>query len=459
MTLAVLLPLAVALGVTPRPESSVLLALRGPDSGRYQIQAIDPATGEAAKGPAAFSLDKTGRFSPSETLSADGRILAVIEPRGTFCEPYGGGESCQGSADLLHLIDLASLRQVTVPLSSEGCVWTLAFSPDHTRLALAVHEKGSDSLVLVNTATGGIKARQRVGFPLSLLRFAPDGGRLIAFGQPEGADRGVSRPGPPHVLLIDGRTLELAWNHELPQIVSGHWCMEGCDREHQEQLHANWRPAVALSRDGRAVHIVEADRDRLTTVDLEARSVRSAEIRPPQTLIGWLLDLLVGEVHAKAPTEGTRKDAVLSQDGTRLFVVGGESRPARDAKGRWEWNNRPLGLQVVAVATGSRLATRESRATGIGSAAGDARLYLAHWSDRKRQTEVIDAATLERVADVSGWKISPAMRLDGRPIILASRVDYDKHRTRLAVLDPRTYRPERSWTVKGGANWVVPEEP
>ena len=457
MTLALLLPLAVAVSAAPAPDSSALVALLGSDSGRYEILAIDPATGKTVKGLAPFVLRKSGRFAPSEVLSADGRLLAVIEGRGSFCEPSGGGEGCQGTADRLHLMDLKSWRRVSVPLAPEGCLWALAFSRDHARLAVALHEKGSDSLVLVDTAAGTIRVRQHIGIYPSLLRFSPDGARLIAFGQPEGTDRGVSRPGSPHVLLIDGRTLEVAWDQELPQIVSGHWCMEGCDRPHQEQLHAYWRPAVALSRDGRALHIVEADRDRLTTVDLEARSVRSAEIRAPQSLIGWLVDLLVGEAYAKAPTEGTCKDAVLSQDGTRLFIVGTESRPTRDAEGQWDLRHRSLGLQEVEVATGRRLAGLETDATGIDSGAGDARLYLSQWSDRKRQTEIIDAATLERVAQVSAWEFSSAMRLDSRPIIVASQMDHSKNRTRLAILNPTSYQPERSWTVKGYASWVVPE--
>jgi hypothetical protein len=134
-------------------------------------------------------------------------------------------------------------------------------------------------------------------------------------------------------------------------------------------------------------------------------------------------------------------------------------RPVRDREGRLDMSERPLGLQVVEVATGRRLAGRESRAAEIFRAPGDGRLYLVDQQGRGRSTEVLDADTLERVERVSGWELSPAVRRDGRPILLARRVDYDAERTRLAIFNPRSYRPERSWTVDGYASWVVPAEP
>jgi hypothetical protein len=106
------------------------------------------------------------------------------------------------------------------------------------------------------------------------------------------------------------------------EVVSGHWCVEQCDGDFGVRKMISVVPGVALSPGGEMLSIVHADAERLTTVDLAARAVRTTPIRAPVAWIDRLLTLTAGVAHAKGPMDSFARTAVFSPDGSRLYVSG-----------------------------------------------------------------------------------------------------------------------------------------
>lgn len=437
---------------SPAFGSSVPLVRWNASERRRELLLVDPVTGQEVPDSPAIGADWPRAFS------ADGKWLAIHEPRGQSCESFAGGTACRGGAGVLHLVDLPVWRQVTTALPAQGWVGPLTFSPDTTRLALAANERQVSTLMLVDTASGMIVGQRALdpGFRPSLLVYRHDGAALAVYGQPLGIDPGMLRPGPPRALLVDAATLEVEWDQALPSVLSGQWCRESCQASHEQVLFASWTPAAVPSPDGSRLHVVHADADRLTTVDLEARAVRTADTRAERSWLEWLLGLVVGVAQAKGGTEGVHKAAALSRDGTRLYVVGRSLGATRGPRGMWHTTEASLGLPVVDVQTGRVVAAREGEGVGahrIRLTPDGAHLLLHGWEQGAPSTEVLDAQTLHRVAHLPGWEVVALGRADRQPVVLASQPG--QQATQLAVLDPRSFEIVRSWTVSTHAAWVA----
>lgn len=436
----------------PSFESSVLLAQWNANERRREILPVDPATGQAVPGQAPLIIGKISQFAGVQTLSSDGRWLAAIESHGQVSEPNGGGTSHYPSADVLHLVDVTAWRAVTTTLPGRGWVWPITFSPDTARLALGYHNRTSSTLMLFDTGTGQLIAQQALAFRPSLMKYTQEGTALAIYGQPLSAVPGIAKPDPPRVLLVDAATLDILWDQPLASVISGSWCLENCDAPHGEQMFAGWWPAVVPSHDGHTLYIVHADEEKLTAVDFDARTVHSVEIREARSWFEELLALTAGVAEAKGGENGAFKEAVLSPDGTRLYVVGRTVNSTRDARGEWQVTEAFLGLQVIDVESGRKVTGLDGQAKAIGTTPDGAYLLLDDWDGRVWWTEVLDAESLQRVARLERWAVVPARRIDGQPILLAS----DPYRgSQFAVLDPRSFDIVDTWSVSEHAEWVT----
>lgn len=436
----------------PVPGSSVLLTLNNTSENRYEIHLVDSATGQDVPGYTPITLGGSS-YTPSYFLSTDGKKLMAIESRGQSCEFIAGGTACRGSADVLHLVDLLDWREVTTKLPGKGWVGPLAFSPDTTRLALAYHARASSTLMLFDAGRGNIVTQRALPFRPSLIGYTQDGTTLVVYGQSLGSNPGMSKPDPPRVMLVNATTLETMWDQTLDNIVSGSWCLENCQASHEQRLFASWTPAVVLSPDGRKLYIVHADEERLTKVELTVRTVRTVEIQVALSWFERFLALTAGVAEAKGGTQGTFKIAVLSPDGTRLYVIGQATNFTRDAQGDWQTTWVYLGLQVIDVESGRRKANLDSEASWIRITPDGAYLLLDGWGERERWTEVLDANSLQSVARLTEWGVVATRRMDGQPIILASQPT--QQRTQLAVLDSRSFDVIHSWSENSYASWAT----
>lgn len=158
--------------------------------------------------------------------------------------------------------------------------------------------------MVLDATTGKVLNRRTMDFCPSFLVFTKDGTGLLAYGQPLGADPGKTKPGPPRVLLMDAVSLAVRWEQTLPAIVSGEWWEANCNQLHESQVYALWSPAVVFAAEQNALLIVHADADRLTTVDVIARTVRTVEIRQAQSWWERLLAWTAGVAVAKGNDNG-----------------------------------------------------------------------------------------------------------------------------------------------------------
>ena len=383
------------------------------------------------------------------------------------CEPYAGGTRCRPEGDTLHLVDMPTWRDVTGTLPLQGYVWPLAFSISGARVALVSSGATTSTLVIVDAANGQTLAQRTLEFPPSQLQFAANGSMLALYGQPEGAPPGEGRPGTPRALLLDAGTLATLWEARLPDIIAGFWCQANCNGPHGEQIYASWTPAVVPAAGGNALYIVHADGDRLTTVDFDARTVRTTAIdgaqsraagqehpvvRAGRSLLEWLLSLGAGVAEAKGPMVGATKAGVLSPDGKRLYVVGQTLDDRAEAGAEREPVQTPLGLLVVDTATGRRLAWRETQATQIGISHDGATLFMVGWGQDAPWTEAVDAQSLARLALLNGWEARTVPALDGREIVVAARPHVGQ--SRLALLEPGTFKIAAEWQPVVDDMWV-----
>lgn len=463
--------------VSPPPQfppglgASVLVAQWNPKLGHFEVRPVDPATGETIPGYEPITVGEKRNLANPPILSADSTRLFVVESYGMRSEPYAGGTTTRPAANVMHLINVQAWRDVTATLTSTlgtGWVGVVAFSPDGGRLALAHHTyrrelgKALDTLALIDTGTGKVLLKRELEFNPSLVAFSQDGSRLVVYGQSPGAVPGYMKPGPVRLLLLDAATLETVWDQPLANILSGIWCEANCNGGHNEQEYAFWTPAVVPSHDRGKLYIVHADEDKLTVVDLEARKVSTMEVREARSLLEELLSLTASSAEAKGGQNGVERQAVLSSDGTKLYVVGRKM----DAKRGWV-ADEPLALRVINVENGQIVASSGLSAFDVHISPDDTYLYLySSYVDTSTRTptskawrDVVDLKTLrsvKRIEDDEGLVV-PARRLNSQPIVLGYNWVYQVsgNYPQLAVLDPTTFEVTASWAGTEYTTWII----
>lgn len=434
----------------PSPESSAFLQF---DS---QIHLIDLTTGKDAVG-----YDPIHAEIP--VFSDDGKFLAAVESHGESCEPSGGGVACRPSAATLHVLDLQTQHQLTIPLPADGWVGSISFPPDTNRLVMAYNRRESSTIMLADVDTARVVSQREIEFRPTLLHFAPDRKTLAVYGQARGDDPDVSRPPAPQVILLDVASLQVTWQQTLDNVVSGSWCVEGCQGSHEQQLAAAWYPAVIPSRDGRYLYIVHADADQLTTIDLSERKIRTTAV---QTARSWFEDFLAmtaNVAEAKGGVNGSSQYATLSPDGSRLYVIGQTMKATHDTTSHWDTIYASGDLQVIDTQSGKRLDSRamENRQAiseyldGVSVTPDGAHVCVVRSDEQNHWwTEIFDATSLQPTTQLKDWRVLITSQLNGEPMLLAHQPNAQP--LRLGLVDPATFRVTRSWLLASNAGWVSP---
>jgi hypothetical protein len=297
----------------------LLAASWSPGRKQHEIFPVNPASGGLMEGYEPLVLGKNGYLY---TFSQDGKRLAIVDFHGQSCDSYAGGSRCRGGHGELLLVELPAWEILRTKLPFEGTVETMAFNQQADQIALATSDRDGQELFLLDGENGGLLARRSLDFPVELLAFNAMGSSLVVYGTPINPPAGMAKPEVPRALLIDSESFETLWEQALPQITSGHWCLQNCENSHELIVFASWRPGVVLSPGGDGLFIVHADEDRLTTLDFASREVRSTSIQEKKSWIERLLALTAGTAQAKAGMEGAFKIATLSPDGSTLYTAG-----------------------------------------------------------------------------------------------------------------------------------------
>jgi hypothetical protein len=277
-------------------------------------------------------------------ISPDGRTLA------TMTWPSG----MHNRDGVLHLIDLPSWTEHSTGVTLDDYVNDLVFSPDGKALYWTqptqrdpAHGLPRD-YQLYRYAVGRRKLTVVTGFPSSFspgeMHLLRSGSRLAIYGVP--TDANYLADDVPRVLLVDLVAGHLVADVRLDGVTAGQIQLETAGPD--EPPYRFYLPGLAWDLEHDLLYVVHADTDEITVVDLAQGEIsRQATVHPRYTLLERLGNWLVPVAAAKGSVPGTEKRAVLSPDGTRLYVAGLRSEMTRrEDDQEWIWHEVPSGLQI-----------------------------------------------------------------------------------------------------------------
>lgn len=410
------------------------LADFSPDATRFAVATRDRGTLlfdlGSGSGPSALRLDADG--DGFVAFSGDGRILATsagdtpvawdaasgallrrferIDGLRCLAVDPGGSRIAAGAGGSVHLLDLASARELRVLRGHPDVVTSLAFAPGTALLAAQL----DDGSVWIWDADSGAPLQRNWGGRPSWktsLAWSPDRSTLLTGAHVGGVLRlwDVDPPRDPEVLR--GHTsfvYPVAFSPDGTRIASGGWdnalrlwsADDGRARAALEG-HRGRVTALAWSPDARRVASTSTDGRVIVWDAWSAARLAELSLDTPLKAAAWspdgsLLALGVGapadgvrllaadglEPRGELPTEGAVHALAFSPDGGRL-VVAGSSQPTT----LWDVAERRL---LVGRAAGARVnAVRWSRDGRSLALACDAGLAI-----------LLDATTLEQLHEL-----------------------------------------------------------
>lgn len=445
----------------PQPISGLLQLRWNHASGQRELVVVD-GEGNLSPKHKPIVLGSDMEFGVSAFFSPDGRLLAAFESEGQSCQPFAGGSSCYPSAVMLHLIEVSNWGETLVSLPGGGYAGPVAFNENSSQMAFAYNKAEGNELVMVDTAAGMLLNQRPLDYPLSFLGFAGDGQSLVLVGAEQGERPGISPPGETQVQLLDLQTLEPTWEQLIPELLNGFWCAENCDADHNEQLNAMWSPAIVLSPDRTALHIVHADSDQLTTVDLQTHTVRQMTIEVAQSWFDRLLARTAGVAEAKGAVRGATRQAAVSADGRKLYLIGQDYTPSwNEERGYWDMDYKSLGIQVIDTTSGRILEQRESEASLISRSPDGALLLLQQYGQDGLKTIILDATSLAELGVVDDYEVLSTFQIDGRVTLVGIQYTTTGSGLEMAIIGPvlETMNVTQSWPSNRQTSWVTATTP
>lgn len=420
---------------------SALMAVWDRKQKQHILTPINPLSGQTL---CAYDPLPIGR-NYFHTFTADGNHLAIVS--------YQREDGRDG---VLQLIDLQNWQAIPASIKFDNWVNVMDFSPDGNTLAIASAglPTGKHGLpdgyhmVVVDLKSQSVTAEKLLELVPRLVHFTADGASIVVYGG--SVTEADMTQADAQVLLMDPATLTTQWETRLKGLSDGQvWT----DESNNPDSFTLWSPAVVFSPEKQAVYIVHANANQLTTVDIAKRTASTIEIQPATSWIERLLALTAGVAQAKG-LNGAVKSAVLSGDGSRLYVVGESGVVSKDANGEWQFSREVLGLKVIDTASGREIARRETEATDPALSRDGRFLFLRGWSETA-WTDVFDAESLELVTHLAGRFLISSRLLNGEAVLL-SNIQSGSGLTSLASLDPASFEEIKAWKVRDSAYWLVP---
>lgn len=412
-------PTSQAAQCSPIPMAKSLPALSTSDS-HSEIALLDPANGRPACGFQALEFKGWINYA----FSDEWKKLAIVA--------YNGMANQEG---VLHIVDMATWQMVTTTLQTLQYASPIIFNPAGTQLAIVENSASADPgqspayrLDIYDLATQMLVAQKPLDYTPRVMKYSAGGTRLGIFGETYNVPYG-SKP-QAHIQLFDAASLELGWEPSLPGALAG---SAQPQNPGNDPIFDMWEPGVVFSADGSLLYIAHSEADMLTKVDFEHRTQVSVPIQPRLSWWDRLLRLGTGAAYAKG-MNGTTKQARLSPDGTRLYVLGITYQTSQDSSGNFQFNQIPLGLQVIDPASGAELGKVPSEASDFSLSPDGGAIYLIDWQNTP-STEIVDAASLKVKQRQDKGAVVTARLLDGQPVTMLQLF------SQLNQLDPQTLSP------------------
>jgi dipeptidyl aminopeptidase/acylaminoacyl peptidase len=412
---------AEAAGMPANPASAGSFVTVAWDSAEkaLRVEAVHAASGLPATDWTPLVLEESGKNVSGYEYSPNGDQLAVTSGTDLFCSRSAGGSACWAGVETLHVIDLDSGDVKTIEMTPVAYVPALAYSPDGRKLAFARETRQGFEIGTWDIGDESSILTTRIPFLPTLLEYSLSGEELIALGDHPGEDPGMTEPGPLTVAVLDADSLITLWQTTL-DIRHGSWCLEGCEDTHEQMRFANWTPAIVRLPETDRIAVVHADSDHLTTIDISQRLVETRPILDSLTWLDRLMAFGTVAAEAKGGSEGVYRQAAASPDGGLLYLIGREMHAWLDADGMMQMSDTGLDLQVIDVATGTRLSTLESEAAFVSLSPDGAWILLRSWSPSGARTQVISSVERSAAEAVEDWDVVAGRSLEGTTILVAT---------------------------------------
>lgn len=325
-----------ASGTSPAGQPARLLLAAAASGERLELRPVDPVTlAELPDYPALpFGHHYAHVFSP------DGRTLAAI------LWP-GGADDRNGE---LHLIDVVAWRDQPTGVTLDDWAASLTFAPD--------------GKTLYWLKPGTVHSAHGMPRDFALYRYVPEGGApapvvqldhnfipwrmwlngtgelAVIAGQPTSTDNLAE--GPPRVVAVDLKSGRMIGDVSLDSLQVG----QRRNEETGEISYSLDHPGLAWDPDRGRLYIVHPGADRITVVDPEAGKIVADQDVQPR--VGWLERLGLEARAAAKMVPGTIRQAVLSPDGTRLFITGMRAEVTLLEGDQRRYYSTGTGLQIIA---------------------------------------------------------------------------------------------------------------
>jgi hypothetical protein len=133
-----------------------------------------------------------------------------------------------------------------------------------------------------------------------------------------------------------------------------------------------------------------------------------------------------------------------------MYVVGMHYDVVKksDKSNEYEFIQEPTGLRVIELASGHIIGQIDTQANQISLSADGSQVYLYGYNDNSEWTDILDAGSLEVLAEFDSNRVTPVM-IGGKQWLLGMQSP-NGTRTVLSVIDPATFREITQYTIKGG---------
>jgi hypothetical protein len=175
------------------------------------------------------------------------------------------------------------------------------------------------------------------------VRQLPSSSRVVVYGL-ELVD-GEWLKGPPHIFVVDANSRRVLTNLSLGGVRAG---QAGPPPTRPNVVWPEYYdPGLGWDLERGLLYVIHADRDRVTVVDVESGTVPTeSDIGQGKSALRAITEWLVPRAEAKA-SPGTRRQAVVSPDGSRLYVTGSREEVILESDGRLQSRSHALGLKIV----------------------------------------------------------------------------------------------------------------
>jgi hypothetical protein len=265
--------------------------------------------------------------------------------------------------------------------------------------------------------------------------------------------------GAPQVLLLDAADLTRRWSAALDAVQDGVFARDGTVTSaniHEPGMASYLSPALVFAPDRDALYIVHADSEKLTTVDFARQAVKTVEVQPKLTWFERLLSMTAGVAHAKIG-DGVTRQAVVSPDGQFLYVAGVNNSTFQDKQGNWQYEQTPLGLEIIETSDGSRVERIESDTTELSISPDGRFLYLRNWGTAPEYLpwmDIFDITNQRVVSRQDNISAMPAFLMNGEFLLVStfSTGEYSHH---MSILEPDGSKVLAEWTDSNSVWWLT----